>query len=67
MTDYISEEKLKEQVNIAKANKIFECNNICNQMIVKGIEINGENFTYELTDQNNILNNLLLSLHISKI
>lgn len=56
------EEKLKEQVNIAKANKIFECNNICNQMIVKGIEINDENFTYELTDQNNILNNVNLVL-----
>ena len=56
------EEKLKEQVNIAKANKIFECNNICNQMIVKGIEINSENFTYELTDQNNILNNVNLVL-----
>ena len=56
------EEKLKEQISIAKANKIFECNNICNQMIVKGIEINSENFTYELTDQNNILNNVNLVL-----
>ena len=52
------EEKLKEQVNIAKANKIFECNNICNQMIVKGIdvEINGvvEHFGYKEEDQMNI-------------
>jgi hypothetical protein len=31
-------------------------------MIVKGIEINNENFTYELTDQNNILNNVNLVL-----
>ena len=52
------ENKLKEQISIAKLNKISECNKICNQMILKGIdvEINGvvEHFSCKEEDQMNI-------------
>ena len=52
------EEKLKEQIINTKINKISECNKICNQMIVNGIdvEIDGvvEHFSCKEEDQMNI-------------
>lgn len=51
-----------EELKNAKIAKQAEISSICEALIVKGVEINGESFAYELDDQNNILNNTNLAL-----
>ena len=51
-----------EEIKNAKIIKQAEISSICKALIEQGVEINGENFAYELDDQNNILNNTNLAL-----
>lgn len=51
-----------EELKNAKVAKQAEISSTCEALIVKGVEINGESFAYELDDQNNILNNTNLAL-----
>lgn len=51
-----------EELKNAKIAKQAEISSTCEALIVKGVEINGESFAYELDDQNNILNNTNLAL-----
>lgn len=51
-----------EELKNAKTAKQAEISSTCEALIVKGVEINGESFAYELDDQNNILNNTNLAL-----
>lgn len=45
----------------AKQRKIEQLSSICEKNIVKGIQFNNKNFSYELTDQNNLYNAFQLS------
>lgn len=38
----------------AKENKIIELETICKQMIIAGVDVNGQHYSYDLEDQNNI-------------
>lgn len=51
-----------EELKNVKIAKQAEIASTCEALIVKGVEINGESFAYELDDQNNILNNTNLAL-----
>ena len=41
-------------IDVARHNKINELRTICEQMIFTGVDVNGEHFSYDLEDQNNI-------------
>lgn len=59
------EEKIllsNQQLQKAKEEKIRILSNICSELVVKGIEYNGENFSYQIEDQNNLYNSVQLSL-----
>lgn len=52
LLEKVNEEKLKQ----AKAAKIYELTESCENVILKGIDYNNEHFSYDYSDQNNISN-----------
>lgn len=52
---------LEKKLIITKENKINELSDICKEMIELGVNINDEQFSYKLTDQNNISAAVLLA------
>jgi predicted nucleic acid-binding protein len=56
--EQLKKEEFEELVN----NKLQELSNKCQEAITNGIELNGEHFSYTLTDQNNISNTFQLAM-----
>lgn len=52
----------KEQFKGLVIDKLQELSNKCQEAITNGIELNGEHFSYTLTDQNNLKNAFQLSM-----
>lgn len=53
--------KQAKQLTLAMESKLKEINDNCQSAIVAGVDYNGEHFSYELEDQNNIDNLLNLA------
>jgi len=51
-----------ESIDNAKNNKVAEINTACQEAIIAGVDVNGEHFSYAMTDQNNISNLVQLTL-----
>ena len=62
-SEIIEESAKKELMNldIAIQKKLTELNDICSSYITDGIDYNGEHYSYELSDQNNIYNCIQLA------